>query len=595
LQGSMYDGKIEEIRRRTDIVSLIGEYVSLKKAGKNYIGLCPFHQEKTPSFTVSAEKQIFHCFGCGEHGDAFSFLMKINSLTFPEAVRQLAKKAGVDLPQRTLGSKERESYTIREKILIANGFAVEYFVQNLRSHAGAQARDYLKKRGIMEKAVEEFRIGFARDEWEGLLNFLELKEISPEVACQAGLVIERAKESKGGHYDRFRGRIIIPIEDSDGQVVAFGGRVMDAASPKYLNSPESPVYTKGNNLFGLSRTKDSIRGRGFALLVEGYFDLISLWSFGIKNVAATLGTALTRSQVDLLGRYAKKVAAVFDPDEAGRKALSRSLELFLAGNVQAMAVMIPAGYDPDSFVRTEGREKMEELIAGAQPMADYYIEEILGAGGNLEEDKEKLKNAVAFIKKIDDAVERNLFIKKISQKLSVDQDVLKKEVGKAIARFPSPQDESSPRQATGDSERLELSFIHMLFEYPSMIPSARDSGILTFFKSEELKTVAEILFMHSEKKGEKPPDMISLLNEVKGGPFKEDLYRLLVGENPYKEELKERLLSDTMRQIRHRWYKQRHRILKEKIAGAQKAGDKQLWESLLLEKEGLLNEEKTFK
>ena len=595
MQGSINEGKIDEIRRRADIISLIGEYVSLKKAGKNFVGLCPFHQEKTPSFTVSSEKQIFHCFGCGEHGDVFSFLMKINNLTFPEAVRQLAKKVGVDIPQRALSGKERENYTVREQVLMVNGFAAEYFIGILGSRAGEKARDYLKKRGIAEKAVEAFRIGFAADEWQGLLEFLERKGISAEIAQQAGLVIPRSKDDKKGYYDRFRGRIIIPIEDSDGRIVAFGGRVMDAGEPKYLNSPESPVYTKGDNLFGLFRTKESIRSKGFAILVEGYFDLISLWSAGIKNVAATLGTALTRSQVDLLGRYTKRVAAVFDPDEAGRKALSRSLELFLAGNVHAMAVILPAGYDPDSFVRAKGREKMEEFVAGAQPMADYYIEEILGNAGTLEEDREKLRNAVAFVKKIDDAVERNLFIKKISQKLNIDQDVLKSEVGKAISHSQPPNVGRTLTPSTRGHERLELSLIHMLFEYPEMISSVRDTGILTFFKSEELKTVGELLLMNSEKKGGNNSNMLSVLDSVEDGPIKKDLYRLLIEDSPYKGELKERLLSDTIKQIRHRWYKDRHRILKEGIARADKAGNKQLCDSLLLEKERLLNEERDFK
>ena len=593
MQGSVNEGKIDEIRRRADIVSLIGEYVALKKAGKNYIGLCPFHQEKTPSFTVSSEKQIFHCFGCGEHGDVFSFLMKINNITFPEAVRQLAKKVGVDIPQRVLSGKEKENYTIRERVLMVNDLAAQYFVGVLVSQAGSAARDYLIKRGITQKAVEAFRIGFAADGWQGLVDFLERKGISGELAQQAGLVIPRSKDDKRGHYDRFRARIIIPIQDSDGRIIAFGGRVMDTGEPKYLNSPESPVYKKGDNLFGLFLTKESIRSKGFAVLVEGYFDLISLWSSGIRNVTATLGTALTRSQVDLLGRYTKRVAAVFDPDEAGKKALSRSLELFLAGNVQAMAVILPTGYDPDSFVRAEGRQKMEELIAGAQPMADYYIEEIIGSAGTIDEDRQKLRNAVAFVGKIDDAVERNLFIKKISQKLNIDQDVLKGEVGKAHTQ--SPDAGRTPAESTGGHGRLELSLIHLLFEYPEMITSVRDTGILTFFKSEELRNVGEMILLNSEKTGGNNFNMLSVLDSIEDGPVKKDLSRLLVQDSPYKGELKERLLSDTIKQIRHRWYKDRHRILKEKIARADKAGDKPLCDSLLLEKERLLNEERDFK
>ncbi len=592
MQGSIDDVTINEIRRRADIVSLIGEYVALKKAGKNYIGLCPFHQEKTPSFTVSPDKQIFHCFGCGQHGDAFTFLMKINNLTFPEAVSSLAKKVGVDIPRRPLSSREKEDYTIREQILIANSLASEYFSGILRSHAGEPARNYLKNRGISDAAVEAFRIGYATDTWQGLLYFLKQKGIKEAVAQQAGLVIARSEDEAKGYYDRFRARIIIPIEGNDGRILAFGGRVMGAGEPKYLNSPESPVYTKGNNLFGLFRTQEAIRAKGFAILVEGYFDLISLWSAGIKNVVAVLGTALTSSQVNLLGRYTKKVVAMFDPDEAGRKALSRSLELFLAGNVQARAVILPAGDDPDSFVRNNGRDNMEALLAGAQPMADYYIEEILGNARTIDEKREQLRNAVDFLKRVEDPVERNLFIKKIAERLGVDQDVLKREITQTHSR-PSEAKQTLTKPAMGMGyERLELSLIRMLFEYPEMATFVRTTGVINCFRSNDLKNVAEMIFLNAEKEGENSLNMLSVLSCLEDGPLKENLHRLLVEENPYKGELKERLISDTIRQIRHRWYKGKHRILKEQIAKADKAGDRQLCDSLLLEKERLLKEER---
>ncbi|MCK9363877.1 MAG: DNA primase [Syntrophales bacterium] len=591
MQGSINDGTIEEVRRRADIVSLIGEYVALRKTGKNYTGLCPFHQEKTPSFTISPEKQIFHCFGCGEHGDVFSFLMKMDGLTFPEAIRQLAGKTGVVIPERVHSREEKERYTLKEQIVRVNGLAVGFFAKTLSSQKGEKAREYLIKRGIGQSAVEQFRIGLAPEGWQGLLDFLERKGIPATLAEQAGLAIIRSGEGKGGYYDRFRGRIIIPIVDSEGRVVAFGGRVMDAGEPKYLNSPESPVYTKGNNLFGLFDAREAIRNKGFAVLVEGYFDLISLWASGIKNVVATLGTALTRSQVDLLGRYTKRVAAVFDPDEAGRKALARSMELFLAGNIQAMAVILPEGYDPDSFVRAKGRGKMEEMLAAARPMADYYIEEILGNSASLQEDREKLRSAVVFVKKIDDVVERNLFIKKVAEKLNIDQDVLKKEVGKSFSSTPAPDRSHSMTPQAGDYERLELSFIHMLFESPELVRTLGEGAIFTFFKSEDLKTVGKNLLLNSEKEGEKNLNVVSLLSGVEDERIKKNLYALMVGDNPYKGEQRERLLADTAKQIRRRWYKEQHRILKEKLARADRDGNRELCDGLLQEKERLFNEE----
>ena len=320
MNGSIPDYK-EEVRRRADIVSLIGEYVTLRKAGRNFLGLCPFHREKTPSFTVSPEKQMFYCYGCSEGGDVFSFLMKLNQLTFAEVLRHLAGKVGVVIPERQISREEKERYTLKEQIRKVNETAAGFFAGVLQSPAGEGAREYLRKRGIGEEAVRTFRLGLAQDGWSNLIDFLEKKGIPSTLAEQAGLAIPRSGEKSRGHYDRFRGRLMIPIEDVDGHVIAFGGRVMGAGEPKYMDSPESAVYTKGNNLYGLARTREAIREKGYAILVEGYFDLIALWNAGITNVVATLGTALTRNQVDLIRRYTTRVAAVFDPDEAGRRRL----------------------------------------------------------------------------------------------------------------------------------------------------------------------------------------------------------------------------------------------------------------------------------
>jgi DNA primase len=594
LKGSIPEDKIEEVRRRTDIVSLIGEYVTLKKAGRNYLGLCPFHREKTPSFTVSPDKQMFYCFGCSEGGNGVSFLMKLNHLTFPEAVRHLAGKVGVVIPDRPLSREERERSTLGEQIRRVNGLAADYFARALQSPAGEGAREYLRNRGIGAEAISTFRLGFAPEGWQNLLNFLDKKGVPPKIVEQAGLAIPRTGEGERGHYDRFRGRLMIPIEDIDGHVIAFGGRVIGAGEPKYMNSPESPVYTKGNNLYGLSRTRETIRQVGFSLMVEGYFDLIALWSAGIQNVVATLGTALTRSQVDLLRRYAPHVAAVFDPDEAGRKALARSLELFLAGNVHAKAVILPAGHDPDDFVRTQGREKMEELVARALPMVDYYIEEILGGRGTLEEDRDKLREAVVFISRIEDAVERNLFIKKISEQLNVDQEVLKKEVQRVLSHgaAPRPRADQPGRYANVEMDHLELSLIHMMLEYPVWIPMVSGSGVLSCFKTEELKSLGSALLEAAQKGEEVPWDLSSLVSGLTEGPVREKLLDLLVRESPHQEELMQRLLADTIRKIQQKWYKERHRILKGKILKAEEAGDRELCDSLLREKEGFFQEEK---
>ncbi|MDP1991370.1 MAG: DNA primase [Syntrophales bacterium] len=590
MNGSIPDDKIEEIRSRADIAALIGEYVTLKKAGRNYLGLCPFHREKTASFTVSPDKQMFYCFGCSEGGNVFSFLMKLNHLTFPEAVRHLAKKVGIVIPERTMSREEKERYTLAEQIRQVNELAAGFFMKSLQSPTGEGVREYLRKRGIGEPAIRTFRLGFAPEGWSHLLEFLEKKGVSPKLAEQAGLLVERTGKSEG-HYDRFRGRVMIPIEDVDGHVIAFGGRVMGAGEPKYMNSPESAVYTKGNTLYGLARTGEVIREKGFALLVEGYFDLIALWNAGIPNVAAMLGTALTRAQVDLIRRYTTRVAAVFDPDEAGRKALARSLELFLAGNVHARAVILPDGYDPDEFVRIHGREKMDEVVAQAWPMADYYIDQILGGRGTLEEDRDKLREAVSFLSRIEAGVERNLFVKKVAEALDVDEEVLEKAVLRTLSHSPSAVPADLPRRTTAVVlDPLELGLIQMMLEYPEKVSTVRESEVLAGFRTEELKSLGEKL-LAKDREGGTMQDASSFVDTLTEGPLREKLLAFLVQESPFKDEQIDRLMDDTIRKIRLRSNKERGKILTRKIKEAEKSEDRGL-DGLVAEKNRRLQEGK---
>ena len=589
MKGSIPEDKIEEVRRRVDIASLIGEYVTLKKAGRNFLGLCPFHREKTPSFTVSPDKQMFYCFGCNEGGNAVTFLMKLNNSTFPEAVRQLAGKVGVVIPERPVSAEDRERSSLREQIRRVNGLAAGFFAAALCAPAGKTAREVLAKRGINEETIRTFRLGLAPEGWHRLLDFLETKGVSPKLAEQAGLVVARGGAS-GGYYDRFRGRLMIPIEDVDSQVIAFGGRVMGAGEPKYLNSPESVVYTKGNHLYGLARTREAIRQAGFAVLVEGYFDLMALWNAGIPHVVATLGTALTRAQVDLIRRYTTRVAAVFDPDEAGRKALARSLELFLAGNIHARAGILPDGQDPDDFVRKRGRKGMEELLAEARPMADYYIEQIIGARGTLEEDRDKLREAVSFIRRIEDAVERNLFIKKVSEQLNVDQEVFKSEIRRTLSPGAHAPEGRQRIRKTGDPDPLELSLIHMMLECPAQIPKAAESGVLGCFSTAELKELGERLVGFSTTG--RGADVSAFVEGLSEGSLRERILDLLMRENPYSEQWIDRIFADTTRQIQRKWYKECHSALRRKIVRAEAEGNSELCADLLREKEKLAQEEK---
>lgn len=585
MKGHIPDIKIEEIKNRANIVDLISEYVTLKKAGRNFVGLCPFHQEKTPSLTVTPDRQMFYCFGCGEGGNIFAFLMKVSQMTYPEAIRHLAKKTGVMIPER-VSQRERQEASYQEQLIRINEMASSHYIRNLASPSGKEALAYLRKRGIGEEAVREFRLGFALNGWRHLRDFLEKEKASLTHAEQAGLLIPGKDASL---YDRFRGRLMFPIEDLSGRVIAFGGRIMGDGEPKYLNSPESGVYTKGRNLYALHRTKEAIRKQGYAILVEGYFDLISLWNAGITHVVATLGTALTKDQVDLIGRYTRQVVALFDPDEAGRKALARSLELFLAGNLNARALVLPEGRDPDDYVRAYGGDQLLALIDRAPSMVDYYIDHMLGDQGGFEKDRDSVRKAVAFIKHIENTIDRNLFIKRVSEKLGIDQELLKREIYHTL---PAVKDANTIRDSRAvDIEKLEMNLIHLLLIHPEKITSALEAKALDYFSNRDLKNFGATL--QSVAAGLQPLDAVDMVSRLDPGPLREGLMKKLTETRPLEEDkMLDRMISDTAQQIRRRWYKEKRKTLMMNIVKAQQAGDMDLCNRLLVEQDRLLKEEK---
>jgi DNA primase len=583
LKGYIPQEKIREIKSRVGIVDLISEYVTLKKTGRNFVGLCPFHKEKTPSFSVNPEKQIFYCFGCGEGGDIFAFLMKLNGMSFAESARFLAKKTGISLPVRKMTGEEKTRATEKEKLSRINAMAAEFFSSQLSSERGRPARDYLDARKMDKAIAGAFHLGYAPGGWNNLAAYLEGRKVPLGLAEKAGLVISK---DTGGYYDRFRGRVIFPIEDLSGTVVAFGGRAIeDSAMPKYLNSPESPVYTKGRVLYGMSRTKDAIRDRDYAVLVEGYIDLLSLWSAGVKNVVATLGTALTREQVALIRRFTRNVAIIFDPDEAGRHAVERGLKLFLEENMHARVVILPEGYDPDDYVIKYGAEALEKLIVGAPMMVDYYIDAVMGGGDTLEHDLDTIRDAVAFISTIGDPIERNLFIKRVSERVGIDQKLLKDKVEKASSGRRAAAPVSSPEKKAEKVDMLELNLIYMMMEYPEKIPIVVEEGILDYFGSEQLKRVGRTI----TKEG---GDMASLVGDLEEGLVKKRLLKLMI-EQPFPNgEVADRVFRDNINQVRSRWYRGRQALLKRELIRAQHAGDRALSDSLLRDRDRLLKEER---
>lgn len=591
MKGHIPQETIDEIKGRVNIVDAVSEHVTLKKAGRNFVGFCPFHQEKTPSFTVNPEKQIFYCFGCGEGGNAISFIMKINNMTFPEAVRHLAAKAGVHIPEREMSATEKRQASEKDTLHRVNMMAANFYSTVLMSERGSDARAYLVERGMERAIAKKFFLGYAPDEWRSLKRFLDGKKVPPGPAEKSGLLISR---DKGQPYDRFRGRLIFPIQDLNGNVIAFGGRILGKGEPKYLNSPESPVYTKGRTLYGLYQTRDDIRRHDAVIIVEGYFDLLALWSVGVCNVVATLGTALTKDQVELLRRFTRNIILIFDPDEAGRHAVERGLSLFLGAQMQARVVTLPPEYDPADYATAFGGEKFREHISGAQSMVDYYIDHVIGGRETLEENISSVMNSVSFIEAIEDPIQRNLFIRRVSEKLGVEEALLKREVNRKGPRAGAvaAQAASTPRQERKKVDSAELTLLYIMMEFQDRIDRVADEGILEQLTNPVFRTMGDRLA--ALRRSNETIDPQSIIDEHARDAEKEALMQLLVGGSPFGEEVLERVLDDTIGKIRNRWYRNRHRMLKMELAEAQKRGDQELLHRLLREKEGLLKEERGY-
>ncbi len=426
------EAKIEEKRSAANIVDVVSEYIQLRKRGKNYLGLCPFHNEKTPSFTVSDEKQIFHCFGCHAGGNVYKFLMEYEKISFVEAVQELAQRTGIALEYDEEAVTEKQ--TEQEILYDINTEAARYFSDNLLNHQeGEVGRKYFLDRKIKPQTMRAFGLGYALSGWDNFISFAQSKKIDLEKALSLGLI---GQNKDGRLYDKFSGRIIFPIFSPNGRVVAFAGRILDKreGTAKYLNSPESLVYVKGRILYGLSHAKDEIRKLDRAILVEGYMDLISLYQSGIKNVVAVSGTALTDDQVQLLSRYTKNVVLLFDADTAGIKASMRSIELLLRRNMEIKVASLPGGEDPDSFVNNYGREKFEEIIRKADNFLEYQTAyyEAQGMFEDAAKTAEAIRDLVKPVALINDELKRSLLLKTIAKRFNLREKLLEAELGKAI-------------------------------------------------------------------------------------------------------------------------------------------------------------------
>jgi len=481
--------KVREVAERLSIVEVVSEYVPLRRAGANFLGLCPFHAEKTPSFNVSPAREIFHCFGCGAGGNAFSFVMKIEGISFPEAVKLLARKAGIEIEERQLTPAERKTQDEYSQFLRINDLTASYYRSVLiNGQEGEPARQYLANRSVDPAVSEAYRLGFAPDRRDGLVKHLKNNGVELDTALKLGIV----RKSDSGWYDLFRNRLIFPIRDARGQVIAFAGRVLDTSLPKYINSPESPLYHKSSVLFGLDMALPSIRTGNSVIIVEGYFDHLALYQAGVQNVVATCGTALTGTHAGLIKRHAERVYTLFDSDGAGKKATIRSMELFLEQRIPAYVISLPAGDDPDSFLATHSKEEFAELRDKARPAFEYFVRALL-----TETSPDSVDNKVRIIddivprfRKIADSVERDLYEKEICRLLGITVHAFRKRMG---GDRISPHDAPVPQQSlTQKGNNVQDTLLALFINYPDARAEIVRGGLETIF-SDAYLDVARLL------------------------------------------------------------------------------------------------------
>lgn len=583
------EGIVSEIRQRASILEVVSDYVNLKRAGKNYKGLCPFHSEKTPSFMVNEEKQIFHCFGCGEGGDVFTFLMKIGQLTFPQAVEALARRYGVRLARREVSKTQKEEWARREILFRINHMACEYYHHLLTQRKeGEKGRKYLAQRGISEEIIQHYRLGYASERWQGLVEYLLEQKAPLERAWQLGLVFPKKKREdsnqKEGWYDAFRNRIIFPIFDLQQRVVGFGGRLIGEGLPKYINSSESEIYHKGEILYGLPEAKRYISEKDCVIIVEGYFDLLTLHQFGLKNSVATLGTALTQNHLHLLKRYTKHIILLFDPDQAGTQAALRTLPLFLEEGLVPKVISLPQGEDPDTFIRKGNMSTFEKMVVEAPPLMDFSLNRLFRAYDSKSIDgKVKIaEEGMKLIQKIPEKIRRDFYVKILAERLEVNESTLheiisslpKDRTGTSVPVSQLPSLEQFPK--------AEEVLIRLLIHHPELIPVVSKEGILQEFENPLLKRLGlAIEDLYKEKERLDIPELLEGLEK----DLSERLRKYVFEETGIERNHLEKVLKDCVQKIHQRKLKREGKELLQRIQEMEKQREAEGLEALLFRRQ----------
>ncbi|MGH7853799.1 MAG: DNA primase [Candidatus Binatia bacterium] len=580
--------KIAEIRHRASIVEVISDHVTLKKAGRNHMGLCPFHAEKTPSFTVSEEKGIYHCFGCQSGGSVFHFLMNYDHLTFPEAVERVAKRYGIAVEQD--GRRASQDTGERERLYRANERVALNYQKLLFEHPeGRKALEYLEARGVDEATARKFMLGYAPQTGSGLFKVFSQESISSSDACRLGLIGQRGPQK---FYEKFFARVIFPIVSPAGKFVAFGARVLDSALPKYLNSSETPLFHKGSTLYGLYQAKDGIRKADRVVVVEGYLDVIALAQHDVPYAVATLGTALSADHVRVLSRYTKNIIALFDGDDAGRKAASRSFEIFLETGLLGRAAFLPKGDDPDTFVRSRGKAALEAVLEQAVPLADYYFSWLEQRYGKTLEGKSQIAGEVSrVLAKVTNAFEADLLARRAVDILGIREELLRRSKPTAAYRPAFGREASAGTNAAARSREdfAERSLVSLMLRLPATLESVvRNPDVRLWFGSKWGRVVDDIDAQWRERGA---LDVGRLLESLPA-ELASDMAALSLEREDLTDAECARMAEDCLSHLRRKHLKGLERDLRLAIRAAEEQQDEKAKRERMLEWQDLVRKER---
>jgi DNA primase len=581
--------KIIEIRNRASIVEIVSDYVTLKKAGRNYMGLCPFHAEKTPSFTVSDDKGIFHCFGCQTGGSVFQFLMQYDHLTFPEAVERLAKRYEITIDRAERSGMPDESGE-RESLYYINQTAAANYQKILFSHPeGEKALDYLRARGVDEVTARRFMLGYAPRNGSGLLESLRKEKLSTKQALRLGLLGQRNGEQ---FYEKFFARLMFPILNPAGKVVGFGGRVLGEGVPKYLNSSETPLFHKRSTLYGLFQAKEGIRKVDRVVLVEGYLDAMALFQYGIPYAVATLGTALTVDHIKVLARYTKTIIALFDGDDAGRKAAARSFEIFIEAGLFGRAAFLPKGEDPDTFVRSRGKVTLEAMLDQAMPLADYYFSSLEQSYGESLEGKSQIAGEInRLLTKINNPFESDLLVRRAVDRLAVREDLLRQPLvsstNRASSKVPVAVLSGTGTQIREDV--AERSLVSLMLRFPSVVVEFDKQPGARQWVGSEWREVVDVIVSEWQEQGK--IDVFRVAQKVSPERASE-ITGLALQEDKISATECVPMAADCLAHLRRKYLKTLERNLRIAIRAAEEQNDEKAKRERILEWQDVVREER---